>query len=402
MAKNPILDLRVKLEKRLKDSTEVFPDFTTVKQIDVVPSGCAIVDAVTGLGGFPRGRLTELYGGYSTGKTTLATQASAAAQRQRTANASEGGVVLYVDFEHAFDAAYGHALGLDLSPEKFIFCQPDYFEQGDFIIDSFVNEGLVDFIVVDSAAAMTPKDELEGNPIEGGGAVGLQARLMSKMLARLTKKISRGRKPALVMINQTRARFDFKNAKNNGEQSAANSAIKFYSSVRMALEIIVSEGDEQRSAKSATDQLYTNNRVRITTIKNKLAPPWMRGQFTISYGQGVNNLVSVAELAEQKLGIMSGAGFFKYTGDTAETSFTCRGREAFVDLLRDKPELLKEMERKVLTVMKEEQVKSLGVTHITVGDAAKEIEAEAGVLVLEDSPRVGDAPSIGGLPVEDV
>lgn len=225
---------------------------------------------------------------------------------------------------------------------------------------------------------------------------------MSKMLARLTKKISKGRKPALVMINQTRSRIDTKNAKNNGEQSAANSAIKFYSSLRLQLEIVVSEGDENRSAKDATDQLYTSNRVRITAIKNKLAPPWMRGQFTLKFGKGVDNLVSVAELAEQKLGIMSGSGFFNYKGDTPATSFACRGRESFQALLQENPALLKELEAKVLAFMKEEHAKSLGITQLVVGDAAKEIEADPGVLVLDDSPQAVAPVEVGaGLPVED-
>lgn len=401
MASNQIMELRKKLEKRFKDSTEIFPDFTSVRQIEVVKSGSAIVDAVTGIGGFPRGRLTELYGGYSTGKTTLATQGSAAVQRN-----DKNSVVLYVDYEHAFDASYAHALGVDLHPDRFIFCQPDYFEQGDMIIDSYVTEGLVDFVVVDSAAAMIPLEDLEGK-IDSTGRIGLQAQLMSRMLGRVTKKISKGRKPAMVMINQTRMKIDTKNARNNGEQSAAGSAIKFYASIRLQLENITGEGESQRSAKDVTDQLYTQNRVRITAIKNKLAPPWMRGQFTLEYGRGVNNVVSVAELAEQKLGIMSGAGFFNYKGDFPETTFTCRGREAFLALMIENPMLASELEAKVLSQMAADQATSLGVTILSKGEAAKEIEYNPGTLVLEDTSRAGgvEAQSISpgeGLPVEDV
>lgn len=396
MAVDPLNDLRKKLEKKYKESTEIFPDFTSIKQIEVVSSGAAIVDAVTGIGGFPRGRVTELYGGYSTGKTTLATQASASVQQK-----DRNSVVLYVDYEHAFDASYAHALGVDLNAHRFVFCQPDYFEQGDTIIDSYVTEGLVDMIVVDSAAAMIPMEDLEGK-IDSTGRIGLQAQLMSRMLGRVTKKISKGRKPALVMINQTRMKIDTKNARNNGEQSAAGSAIKFYASLRLQLENITGEGEDLRG-KGVTDQVYTQNRVRITAIKNKLAPPWMRGQFTLEYGRGVNNVLSVAELAEQKLGIMSGAGFFNYKGDTPETSFTCRGRDNFQALMAENRALMEELEEKVLSSMAAEQAKSLGVVAVNKGERAKEMESSDGVLVLEDRGR--DAPIMvapgEGLPIED-
>lgn len=391
-----INDLRKKLEKRFKDSTEIFPDFTTVKQISTISSGSAIVDAVTGIGGFPRGRVTELYGGYSTGKTTLSTQAAAAVQKADT-----NSVVLYVDYEHAFDASYAHTLGVNLDPSRFVFCQPDYFEQGDMIIDAYVTEGLVDFIVVDSAAAMIPFEDLEGK-IDSTGRIGLQAQLMSRFLGRVTKKISKGRKPALIIVNQTRMKIDTKNARNNGEQSAAGSAIKFYASLRLALENITGEGEEARG-KGVTDQVYTRNRVRITAIKNKLAPPWIRGQFTLEYGKGVNNVISVAELAEQKLGIMSGAGFFNYKGDSTETSFTCRGRDAFQALMLENNALMKEIEGKVLAQMSADQAKSLGVTVFHRGDAAKEIEFGEGTLILDDTVMPeGPSALSGGLPTEDV
>lgn len=398
MATDPLSELRKKLEKKFKESTEIFPDFTTIKQIGTIKSGSAIVDAVTGIGGFPRGRVTELYGGYSTGKTTLSTQASAAVQK-----ADPKSVVLYIDYEHAFDASYAHALGVNLNPNRFVFCQPDYFEQGDQVMNSYVDEGLVDLLIIDSAAAMIPMEDLEGK-IDSTGRIGLQAQLMSRMLARITKKISKGRKPAMVIINQTRMKIDTKNARNNGEQSAAGSAIKFYASMRLQLENITGEGEEGRG-KGVTDQVYTQNRVRITAIKNKLAPPWIRGQFTLEYGRGVNNVISVAELAEQKLGIMSGAGFFNYKGDTPETSFTCRGREAFHQLIQERSALMLELEAKVLSSMAAEQAASLGISSITKGDAAKELESPDGVLVLGDESKGGAPVRMApgeGLPTEDL
>lgn len=383
-------DLRKKLEKRFKDSTEIFPDFTSIKQIDVIPSSSAIIDAVTGIGGFPRGRVTEIYGGYSTGKTTLATQASAVIQ-----TIGPDQVVLFMDYEHAFDAAYAHKLGVNLDPNRFIFCQPDSFEQGDLIMDSFVSSGLVDLIVVDSAAAMTPAEDLEGK-VDSTGRIGLQAQLMSRMLTRMTKKISKGRKPALVILNQTRTKIDIKNTRNTGEDSAAGNALRFYASLRLKLENISGEGEEGRSTKDVTDRLYTRNKVRVTAVKNKLAPPFIRGTFFIDYGRGVNNIVSIAELAEQKLGIMSGAGFFKYAGDKEETSFSCRGRDEFHRILAERPVLMKEIEGKVLAAMREEQAMSLGVTVIDTTQQAKEIESDGHSYVDLSSG------SADGLPIEEL
>lgn len=396
MADTQIRDLRRKLEKHFQDTSEIFPDFTSVKKIDVVSSSSVIVDAITGIGGFPRGRMTEVFGGYSSGKTTLLTQGSASVQR-----INPNSTVLFVDFEHAFDASYGHALGVDLNPDRFVFCQPDYFEQGWAVIDQFVSQGLVDMVILDSAAAMTPRAELEGS-VEDTGGIGLQARLMSRMLGQLTKKISRGRKPALVIANQTRMKIDTKNARNNREDSAAGSALKFYASLRLQLEIITGEGDEGRS-KSVTDQLYTQNRVRVTAIKNKLAPPWMRGQITMEYGRGINNILSVAELAEQKLGIMSGSGYFKYEGDTTETSVNCRGRDAFQDIMMKSPEIYREIEGKVLARMREEHAASLGVKVLSTGESAKEITYSEEVMVIDsNSSRESLVLPSDGLPVEDI
>lgn len=384
---NPVTDLRRKLEKRFKDSTEVFPDFTAIKQIATSPSGSAIIDAVTGIGGYPRGRVTEIFGGYSTGKTTLAIH-SGAAEQKKNPNA----VILYLDYEHAFDASYAHALGLNLSPDKFVFCQPDHFEQGDLVMDAYAQEGLVDMIVVDSAAAMTPQEDLEGK-VDSTGRIGLQAQLMARMLARLTKKISKGRKPALLIINQTRTKIDLKNPRGTGEDAAGGHALKFYASLRIKLENITGDGDSARGS-GVTDQVYTRNRVRVTCIKNKLAPPFRRGQLTIDYGKGVNNIVSVAELAEQKLGIMSGAGFFAYQGLTPETSFSCRGRDQFQQLLLGNAKLAAELEKKVLAALAAEQASSLGVEVLSTNEAAKEIEDTDGVVLLSDAA--------GALPVEDV
>lgn len=380
-----IQKVRQTLEKKYKDSSELFPDFSSVKQIDVIPSPSAIINAVTGIGGMPRGRVTEIYGPFSSGKTTIAAEICAEAQRN-----DPKAVALYVDYEHAFDARYAKALGVDLSSERFIFTQPEYFEQGAQIVDAFVEEGLVDIIVLDSAAAMTPRSELEGEfDKEGGSQKGVQAALMAQFLAVITKKLNRGRKPALVIINQTRAVINIggrpqKNAPR--EQSAGGNGLKFYTSLRLELEIVNSEGDANRGTKG-TDQIYTQNRVRVTATKNKLAPPFVRGVLVIEYGKGINNIASIAELAEARLGIMSGAGFFKYNGDSAKTSFSCRGRDAFVAILTENPDTRKEIERKVLDDIKAEHAKALGIQEIKTTGKAKEVSGESGTLVLSAKPR---------------
>jgi len=365
-----VRDIKLKLEKHFKDSTELFPDFSTKRKVRVLPTGSAVLDTVSGIGGFPRGRVTEIYGPNSTGKTTIAITAAAAIQK------SVEGRTLYLDYEHAFDAAYAHKLGLDLAENRFVFAQPEYFEQGAMILDSFLEEGLIDLAVIDSAAAMVPKTELEGS-IEELGRIGHQAQLMSRMLGRVTKKLGRGRKAALLIINQTRTKIDIRNPRLTGETAAGGNALKFYTSLRLELAIVKKEGDESvRRAHKATDQLYSRNRMRVTCVKNKLAPPFRRGLFVIDYGLGINNVVSIAELAEEKLGVMSGAGFFKYDGDSAETTFSCRGREAFAEKLKNDPAIREEVEKRVLKVIEEEQASELGLKEIVVGEKAKELEGE--------------------------
>lgn len=404
-----IAALRAKLEKKYKDDTELFPDFTTVKQIEVIPSPSAIINTISGLGGFPRGRLSEIHGPYSSGKTTICTEVIAAAQQS-----DPEAVAMFLDYEHAWDARYARKLGTNLSPDRLIFMQPTYFEQGaDAALEALEN-GLIDILVVDSAAAMTPKSEIEGvMDSDGGSQKGTQSALMARFLAKATKLLSKGRKPAMVLINQTRANIQIggrpqKNAPK--EQAAGGNAIKFYTSLRFSLEITANEGDSGRGSK-AVDQTYTQNRVRVTCVKNKLAPPFMRGQIVIEYGKGINNLVSLGELAEAKLGIMSGAGFFKYEGDSAETSFTCRGRDAFLEIMEENPALQREIETKVMNVIRAEHAAMLGLDDIKVQGEAKAVEENMGngnpvfLDTEEDGKDSGQKISLlatgEGLPLED-
>lgn len=401
-----------RLEAVYKDDTELFPDLTAAKQIDVIPSPSAIINAISGIGGMPRGRMVEIHGPFSSGKTTIAIEECVACQQ-----ADPGHRVAYIDFEHAFDAVYGRKLGLNLGKDQFIFAQPTYFEQGAEIIDMLVSNNLVDMVVIDSAAAMTPKADLLGEiDKDGGGQKGTQAALMARFLDRITKKLNRGRKPCLVLINQTRAVINIggrPDPRAEKEQAAGGNGIKFYASQRYKLEIISQEGDENRNTGGkGTDQIYTQNRVRVTCVKNKLAPPFMRGSLVIEYGKGINNILSIGELAEAKLGIMSGAGFFKYEGDKPTNSFSCRGREAFLEMLGSNPDLQQEIERKVIEAIQAEHAASLGLEKISVAGKAKEVQSTAGTLTLTDdeedevisdlSQEPGQGPGGFGLEVQDI
>lgn len=398
-------ELRKKFEKRYADSIELFPDFTTIREIPVIKSPSAIINAVTGIGGFPRGRVTEIYGPFGSGKTTIATEAVACCQQ-----GDPGSTGLYIDYEHAWDAMYARKLGTDLNQDRLIYCQPQYFEQGADIALACADEGLADLIVIDSAAAMTPRAEMEGVlDNEGGTQKGSQANLMARFLERITKKISKGRRPALVILNQTRAVINIggrpqRNAPK--EQSAAGNALKFYTSMRLELDILAPEGGDNRGTKG-TDQVYTQNRVRVTCIKNKLAPPFVRGQITIEYGKGINNLVSIAELAEAKLGIMYGAGFYKHEGQTPETTFSCRGRDAFLRVLAESPATLAEIETLTLAAIKQETAAALGIEEIKTQGQAKQIE-DTPTIITDTGPETTPGPRTGngigtgeGMPTEE-
>ena len=392
-AADTLAKVRDRLEKKYKDSNELFPDLTSVRKISKIPTRSSIINAVTGIGGIPRGRMTEIHGPFSTGKTTICVETMIQMQQRENAN------ILFLDFEHALDPAYSHALGLDLG--RLLYAQPTYFEQGAQIALDYLDTGLMDMVVIDSAAAMTPKAELEGEIDKDGGTTkGLQAALMARFLMQAVGKIARYRKPALLMTNQTRAYIDIGGRpKRNApkEVPAGGNALRFYSSIRLSLEILHPEGDENRGTKG-TDQVYTQNRIRVTCTKNKLAPPYMRGTFVMEYGKGTNDILSIAELAEAKLGIMSGAGFFKYEGDTTETSFSCRGRDAFADRLANDPATRKEIRNKVLAAIKQEHAAALGITELKESGEAKEIEPENGP-ALTTLPNGEDA---AGLLVEDL
>lgn len=354
-----IAEIKKKLERKYQESTEMFPDFTT-RKIEVIPSKSTILNAVTGIGGIPRGRVTEIFGLESTGKTTLASEITASLQKL-----SPSATTLFLDYEHAFDPHYAKKLGQNLAAPQFVYVQPDSFEQGHEVIHEFLEADAVDLIIIDSAAAMTPQVVLDSAP-DDSVRIGIQAAKMADLLTKVTKQITKGRKPAFVVLNQMRANINLQNQNEPNVKAAGGNAMKFYASLRLQLELVRKEGDSKRNPQGkGTDQIFTQISVRVTAIKNKLASPFMRGLFVIDYGKGTNNIVAVADIAEQKLGIMSGAGFFKYDGATKATTVSGRGREAFQAMLASNPALFKELEAKVLQSMADENAKSLGVEVVT-------------------------------------
>lgn len=314
--------------------------------IDVIPSSTPIINKVTGIGGFPRGRVTEIFGPESTGKTTIAIEVIAECQRLMPES-----VCAYFDFDHAFDPSYARNLGLKIDdPARFIFVQPDYFEQGDKILDSFLNKGALDLAIIDSAPAMTPKVDLEGAVHKFGRRADLQAPLMSRFLTRIKKKLSRGRGCALIVLNQTRMKSNFQNRGVATEDAAGGKALRICSSLRLRLEMVKCDRDMRGLNQGAVgiEHVCTSNHVRVTAAKNKLASPFRHCTFVIAIGHGIDNVASIADLAEVILGIGSGDALFHYEGDTPETTFSCVGREAFVDKLRADQATFEEITRRVL------------------------------------------------------
>jgi len=289
--------------------------------IGVIPSSSPIINKVTGIGGFPRGRITEIFGPDSTGKTTIAIEVIAECQRLMPES-----VCSYFDFDHAFDPSYARNLGLKIDdPARFIFVRPDYFEQGDKILDSFLNKGALDLAIIDSAPAMTPKVDVEGAMHKVDRSAGLQAHLMSRFLNRIKKKLNRGRGCALLILNQTRMKSNFQNHGASREDAAGGQALRICSSLRLRLEMVRGDRNmrELYEGAVAIEQVYTC--VRVMAVKNKLAFPFRRGTFVIAAGHGIDNVASVAELTEAKLGIGSGTASSTTKAINPQATFSCRG-----------------------------------------------------------------------------
>jgi recombination protein RecA len=295
-----------------------------VVSVSSIPSGSLALDIALGVGGYPRGRVVEIFGPESSGKTTLAIHAIAQAQKL-------GGIAAFIDAEHAFDSTYAQKLGVDV--ENLLISQPDNGEQALEITDHLIRSGAIDIIVIDSVAALTPRAEIEGEM--GDAKLGLQARLMSQALRKLTATISKTN-TCCVFINQLREKIGV--MFGNPETTTGGNALKFYASVRLDIRKVnqIKEGEE-----------IFGNRTKVKVVKNKLAPPFRKAEFDILYGEGISRIGEVIDMATELEIIKKSGSWFSY-GDTK----LGQGRDAVKVLLTDNPELIEEIEKKILEKMK--------------------------------------------------
>ena len=290
-----------------------------VENVDVIPTGSIGLDLALGVGGYPRGRIIEIYGPESSGKTTLAITAIAEAQKQ-------GGIAAFIDAEHAFDRFYAEKLGVDV--DNLWISQPDNGEQALQIADQLISSSAIDILVVDSVAALTPKKEIEGDM--GDSAVGLQARLMSQALRKLTATISKTN-TCCIFINQLREKIGV--MFGNPETTTGGNALKFYSSVRLDIRRVTTLKDG--------DNVYGNH-VRVKVVKNKVAPPFRKAEFDILFGQGINRVGEILDLGVEHDIVGKSGSWFSYNG-----SKLGQGRDATMQLLKDNPELCDEIEKQI-------------------------------------------------------
>ncbi len=317
-----------KLEKTYGKGTVMKLGDDAVEEMDVIPSGSIGLDLALGVGGYPRGRVIEIYGPESSGKTTLALHAIAEAQK-------EGGIAAFVDAEHAFDRFYAQNLGVDL--ENLIISQPDYGEQALEIVDNLIRSGAIDIVVIDSVAALTPKSEIEGEM--GDSKMGLQARLMSQALRKLTANIARTNS-TVIFINQLREKIGV--MFGNPETTTGGNALKFYASQRLDVRRIGTIKDSKGE--------ILGNRTRVKVVKNKVAPPFKTAEFDIMYGKGISRAGEVLDWGVE-LGIIKKSGaWFSYEG-----SKLGQGRDNVKKIIEDNPELMEELEAKIYEALKKEK-----------------------------------------------
>ncbi len=316
-----------KIEKGYGKGTIMKMGDKAVADVPAISSGSLSLDMSLGVGGYPRGRVIEIYGPESSGKTTLAIHAIAEAQKL-------GGIAAFLDAEHAFDRFYAEKLGVDI--ENLLISQPDHGEQALEIADHLIRSGAVDIVVIDSVAALTPKSELEGDM--GDSKMGLQARLMSQALRKLSANISKTN-TCCMFINQLREKIGV--MFGNPETTTGGNALKFYSSVRLDIRRIgqIKEGEDIKG-----------NRTRVKVVKNKLAPPFKKAEFDIMYGEGISKVGEIIDLGVEYSVIKKSGSWFSY----GETKLG-QGREAVKQLLRDNPELAEELEGKIKEKLKEGQ-----------------------------------------------
>jgi recombination protein RecA len=295
-----------------------------IDNIQVIPTGSIALDYALGVGGYPRGRIVEIYGPESSGKTTLAIHAIAEAQKQ-------GGIAAFIDAEHAFDRFYAANLGVNV--DELLISQPDNGEQALDIADQLIRSAAVDIIVIDSVAALTPKAELEGDM--GDNKVGLQARLMSQALRKLTATINKTN-TTCIFINQLREKIGV--MFGNPETTTGGNALKFYASVRL---------DIRKSQSIKDGETIIGNEVKVKVVKNKVAPPFRRAEFEIMYGEGICRVGEVVDLGVDFKILEKSGSWYSYNG-----SKLGQGKEATKGVLRDNPELCDEITAKIYEAMK--------------------------------------------------
>ena len=296
-----------------------------VANVDVIPTGSIGLDMALGVGGYPRGRITEIFGPESSGKTTLAIHAIAEAQKQ-------GGIAAFIDAEHAFDRFYAEKLGVDV--DNLYISQPDNGEQALQIADQLISSSAIDILVVDSVAALTPKKEIEGDM--GDSAVGLQARLMSQALRKLTGTISKTN-TCCIFINQLREKIGV--MFGNPETTTGGNALKFYSSVRL---------DIRKVSQIKDGEDIKGNRVKVKVVKNKVAPPFKKAEFDILYGEGISRIGEIIDLGVELNVTTSSGSRFSYDATTLG-----QGTDALKRLLDENPELCEELTNKIVEGLKD-------------------------------------------------
>lgn len=309
-----------KLDKAYGKGTVMRMNDEALEEVEAISSGSLSLDAALGVGGYPRGRVIEIYGPESSGKTTLTLHAIAECQKS-------GGIAAFIDAEHAFDRYYAQSLGVDI--DELIVSQPDHGEQALEIADNLIRSGAVDIVVIDSVAALTPKSEIEGEM--GDSKMGLHARLMSQALRKLTASISKTQS-TVIFINQLREKIGV--MFGNPETTTGGNALKFYASVRL---------DIRRSTQIKDSQGGINgNRTRVKVVKNKVAPPFKTVEFDILYGKGISKNGELLDLGVEEEIIQKSGSWFSY-GDTK----LGQGRDSVIKLFEDNLELAEEIEDKI-------------------------------------------------------
>ena len=313
-----------KLDKTYGKGTVMKMGDSPDENIEAISSGSLGLDIALGVGGYPKGRVIEIYGPESSGKTTLTLHAIAECQKK-------GGIAAFIDAEHAFDRFYAENLGVDI--ENLIISQPDHGEQALEIADNLIRSGAIDMVIIDSVAALTPKSEIEGEM--GDSKMGLHARLMSQALRKLTSSISKTN-CTVIFINQLREKIGI--MFGNPETTTGGNALKFYASIRL---------DIRRSTQiKSSDGVVMGNKTRVKIVKNKVAPPFKLAEFDIMYGEGISKVGEIIDLAVEAEIINKSGSWFSYDGTKLG-----QGRDAVKSLLKDNPDLMETLEVKLKEII---------------------------------------------------